>query len=100
MSWREAPVERPARNHAGRWAAREVTKLEELLDELALLDVEAHPESPQGRAWAGLVGIVARATLRADEVIEAETPLKMAATWNDGKRQACWVRDPKPAGRP
>lgn len=100
MSFDERPVERPSRINAARLAAREVTKLDELLDELAPLDVEAHPESPQGRAWAGLVGIVARATLRADEVIEAETPLKMAATWNDGKRQACWVRDPKPAGRP
>jgi len=95
MSFDERPVERPTRINAARKAAREVAKLDELLDELAPIDAEAHPESPQGRAWTALVGTVARATLRADELVEAETPLKVVEGWSGGKRHSCWVRDPK-----
>ena len=89
-----SPVERPSRLTAARAAAKGVSKLADLLDELAPLDSESHPDSPEGRAWSALVGCVARATLRADAVIEAETPLKVTRTWNEGKAEISWTRPP------
>lgn len=60
---------------AARKAMYAVSRLDAMLDALRPTEAEVPPETPLGRAWSGLIGSVARATLRADELIEAVTPL-------------------------
>ena len=87
---------------AARKAVRAIAQLDELLDDLRPLDSEAHPDTRAGRAWAQLVGSVARAGLRADAVLKAEEPLKVKEVWSNGKRGKQYVpRTPEvdvPAG--
>ena len=86
---------------AARKAVRAIAQLDELLDDLRPLDSEAHPDTRAGRAWAQLVGSVARAGLRADDVLDVETPLNVKGAWIQGKREKYWAREvqepPKPA---
>ena len=57
-------------------AAAAVRTLQVQLDGLKPAYDEASPDSPQGLAWAALIGCVARCELRVDELIEAATPIK------------------------
>ena len=62
-----------------------MSRLEAYLDSLRPTETEAPPDTPLGRAWAGLVGSVTRAGLRADELVETVTPLwKRLGTNADG----------------
>jgi len=51
-----------------------VNRLDAYLDKLRPTETEASPDSTEGRAWDALIGSVIRATLRADELLEAATP--------------------------
>ena len=68
------PVDRPTRRKAAQRAVVLVGRLDARLDALRPTQAEASPDSAVGRAWDTLIGTVARATLRADELLEAATP--------------------------
>ena len=51
-----------------------MNRLDAYLDKLRPTETEEPTDSPVGRAWDTLLGTVARATLRADELLEAATP--------------------------
>ncbi len=52
-----------------------VEKLDALLDSIRPTEAEAPPDTPLGTAWDSLIGSVARAQMRADDLITAVTPL-------------------------
>ena len=70
------PVGRPSRRNAAEKAVVAVNRLDSFLDGLRPTDTEAAAGSPVGRAWASLIGAVARAQLRADELLESVTPAR------------------------
>ncbi len=85
-------VTRPKRITAARKAVAAVEKLDAVISGLAPYDSEAHPDSLAGQAWAQLQGAMARVGLRADAVVEIETPLKMKTTWENGKKVVTWTK--------
>ena len=68
------PVDRPTRCKAAQRAVVLVGRLDACLHTLRPTETEASPDSTEGRAWDTLIGTVARATLRADELLAAATP--------------------------
>ena len=53
-----------------------MNRLDARLDKLRPTETEEPADSPVGRAWDTLLGTVTRATLRADELLEASTPAR------------------------
>lgn len=68
------PVDRPSRRKAAERAIVLVGRLDACLNTLRPTETEEPSGTPVGRAWDTLIGTVARATLRADELLEAVTP--------------------------
>ena len=68
------PVDRPSRRKAAERAVVLVGRLDARLDTLRPTETEEPSGSPVGRAWDTLLGTVARAPLRADELLAAATP--------------------------
>ena len=75
MTFDAKPVDPLSPTAAARKAMVAVNKLDALLDSIRPAETEAHPHGQLGQAWDRLLGTVARASLRADELVEAVTPL-------------------------